>query len=173
MPNCRSIPPEVWEHARRALVMFFSRRHRLANAEDLAQETLAVLWSRQDFEFDREDDFLRVCYGFANKISLSGYRTARKYDGEALDPASRGETSCAQSSRNVGLNPVEATLLLDQVIRIAKAGLRDQDWRLIQKVAVEEEDAPTRRLDPIEANRIRVGLFRARKKLKELTRWGK
>jgi hypothetical protein len=142
----------------------------LANAEDLAQETLAALWGRQDFEFDREDDFLRVCYGFANKISLSGYRTARKYEGEALDPASPGE---AQSSHSVGLNPVEATLLLDQVIRIAKAGLREQDWRLIQKVAVEEEGAPTPRIDPIEANRIRVGLFRARKKLKELTGWGK
>jgi hypothetical protein len=168
MPNCRSIPPAVWEHARQALITFFSRRHQFANAEDLAQETLAVLWSRQDFEFDKEEEFLRVCYGFAGKISLAGYRTARKHDAEQLDTASR-----PTSGFNVGLNPVEASLLLDEVVRIAKAELRDQDWKLIENAALEERDGPARRPDPMQANRARVGLFRARRKLKELTGWGK
>jgi hypothetical protein len=148
--------------------MFFSRRHKFANAEDLAQETLAVLWSREDFEFDREEAFLRVCYGFASKISLAGYRTAQKHTAETLD-----QTSPAVSCRSVGLNPVEAAVLLDQVIRIAKAGLRDQDWQLIQKGAMDERDSNAPERDPVAANRDRVGLFRARRKLKELIGWGK
>jgi hypothetical protein len=148
--------------------MFFSRRHKFANAEDLAQETLAVLWSREDFEFNKEEEFLRVCYGFAGKISLAGYRTARKYNAETLDPA-----SVQGSCRNIGLNPVEATLLLDEILRIAKAGLRDRDWQLIQEAAMDERGAASRQPDPVSANRSRVGLFRARRKLKELTGWGK
>jgi hypothetical protein len=148
--------------------MFFSRRHNFANAEDLAQETLAVLWSRPDFEFNKEEDFLRVCYGLASKISLASYRTSRKHEAEQLDPASPD-----RSSRNVGLNSAEVTLLLDEVIRIAKAELRDQDWQLIQKAVMEERDATAPQPDPIEANRARVRLSRARRKLKESTGWGK
>ena len=83
--NCRAIPETAWEHARRMLVFYFSRRHQGMDAEDLAQETLARLWSRDDYGFDREEDFLRVCYGFARLILQKGYREARKHAGEALN----------------------------------------------------------------------------------------
>ena len=87
MANCRSIPPAAWEHAREALIFYFSRRHGLTDAEDLAQDTLATLWSRDDDEFEKNDDFLRVCYGFARLVSQKGYRQAQKHAGDELDPA--------------------------------------------------------------------------------------
>jgi hypothetical protein len=167
MLNCRSISPEVWEHARQALIMYFSRRHRFANAEDLAQETLAVIWSRDDFEFNKEDEFLRVCYGFASRISLAGYRAEQKHDAEELDPTSP-HPGC-----DFGLRCVEARLMLDEVVRVAQAKLRDRDWQLIRQTATGELDTNSRKTDSVEANRSRVNLFRARKKLKELTGWGK
>ena len=68
MPNCRSIPTEKWVHAHKALVHFFTRKG-VSNPEDMAQETLMTLWSREDYQFEKEDDFLKVCYGFAKKHS--------------------------------------------------------------------------------------------------------
>ena len=85
MPTCRSLSPDAWEQARQALVFYFSRRHGLANAEDLAQETLAAFWKREDFEFEREEDFLRVCYAFARRILQVAVKRVVEQAAEVLD----------------------------------------------------------------------------------------
>jgi len=54
MINCRSVSPKTWEHARQALVFFFTRRHGLYGAEDLAHETLAAILGREDYRFEQE-----------------------------------------------------------------------------------------------------------------------
>src|SRR5579864_726204 len=87
MANCRSISPEAWAHARESLVFYFSRRHARSDAEDLAQETLLAVWNREDYEFEKEEDFLKVCYGFARRILLEGYRDAHRHAGSEMDPS--------------------------------------------------------------------------------------
>ena len=57
MPNSRSIPPPAWEHAREVLIFIFSRRHGLSYAEDVALEAPAMLWSRDDYELAKREDF--------------------------------------------------------------------------------------------------------------------
>src|SRR5450432_767307 len=126
MPNSRSIEPEAWEQARSALVFYFSRRHGFTNAEDLAQETLAALWKRDDFEFARADDFLRICYAFARRISQSGGRDARKHAGEELDP---GVPSPGASV--FGLSGPALALLLQEVMEIGETQLARKDWEAL------------------------------------------
>jgi len=167
MINCRSIPPAVWGHAHDALVFYFSRRHGLHNAEDLAQDTLAAVLTRDDFEFEKEEDFLRVCYGFASRISQSGYRVARKHAAAVLDP-----NMSHAPARTVSLNQAEMTVLLDEVLRTAKARLSEQDWDLIQQTMSSDRDPASRSNIP-ETNNIRVRLHRARRKLAKLTGWRK
>ena len=56
----------------------------VTDPDDLANETLLTVWMRSDYIFERKEDFLRVCYGFADKIRRQGYRQARK---EFLKPS--------------------------------------------------------------------------------------
>jgi DNA-directed RNA polymerase specialized sigma24 family protein len=168
MPNCRSISPQAWEHAREALVFYFSRRHGVADAEDLAQDTLAALWSRADFEFEKEEDFLRVCYGFAGRVLQSGYRRTRKHTASALNPAIPDPPRTA-----FGLNSTEMGLLLDQVIQIGEKNLREKDWEVIQTAASVDGPRTDLRGSSDTGNVFRVRLSRARRKLVELTGWEK
>jgi|HubBroStandDraft_1064217.scaffolds.fasta_scaffold448395_2 hypothetical protein len=168
MPNCRSIPPAVWGQAHDALVFYFSRRHGIANAEDLAQETLAAVLSREDFEFAKEGDFLKVCYGFAGRISQAGYRQLQKHAASELDPDFHKPVS-----RRFCLNPTEMAILLDEVLRTGESRLSEKDWALI-KQSIAWDPAPV--ADPqnlSDANKTRVRLHRARRKLAKLTGWGK
>lgn len=165
MINCRSVSPKNWEHARQALVFFFTRRHGLYGAEDLAHETLAAVLSREDYQFDQEEDFLRVCYGFANHILQKARREAGENLSTPIDPAipsRRAETR--------GLKDAEIRVYLDEVLRLGKDQLRDVDWNLIQQsVVLEGNRSPG--CDPAEANNTRVKLHRARKKLAVITGW--
>ena len=77
MPNSRTIPGHLWEHAQRALVFYFAH-HGAVNAEDLAQDTLAEVWRRSDYEFRKDADFLRVCYAFARLILKADWRRERQ-----------------------------------------------------------------------------------------------
>lgn len=167
MPTCRSIPAEAWEHARQALVFYFSRRHGFSDAEDLAQEALATLWGREDYEFQKEEDFLRVCFGFARLVSLQGYRRSQKHAGDEMDgvePApSQGEGSAVQT---------EMRILLDQVCRMGASKLNEKDWELIRHAAAGDRAAAAEALDIGDANNLRVRLHRARKRLARLTGWG-
>lgn len=164
MPNCRSIPPEIWAHARECLVFYFSRRHVRSSAEDLAQETLLAVWNREDYEFEKEADFLKICYGFARHISQQGYREAGRHESTTLDPSLPGPQHEWSSER-----AMESRMLLEQVCEIGKTKLRDQDWELIQH-AVSNSDRATmaKDLEMRDANSVRVHLHRARKRLAKL-----
>jgi DNA-directed RNA polymerase specialized sigma24 family protein len=159
MLNCRSIPPEKWVHARKALIFFFSRRG-ASNPEDLAQETLMTVWSREDYQFENEDDFLKVCYGFAKNILLEGYRLSRKH---AADHSVLPVESRARGIQ--GLEGNEARVFLEEVCRRADTELQEEDWAAIQ-AAVDRDSQH----QPVEGKE-RVRLHRARKKLAKLTGW--
>ena len=159
MPNCRSIPPETWVQASKALFYFF-RRKCVSNPEDLAQETLMTVWSREDYQFEKEDDFLKVCYGFARKILQEGYRVSRKHAAEELDPSVEARVRGIQ-----GLEGNEVNVFLEEVCRRADAELQEEEWAAIRD-AIDRD----RQDHPVEGKQ-RVRLYRARKKLAKLTGW--
>lgn len=159
MLSCRSIPDEKWVHAHKALVQFFIHKG-ILNPEDMAQETLTTLWSREDYEFEKEEDFLRVCYGFAKNILREGYRISRKHAAEELDPAVESPVQNVQ-----GLGGSEVNVFLEEVCRRAEAELQQQEWATIQ-AAIDRDDHG----QPVDSKQ-RVRLYRARKKLAKLTGW--
>jgi len=159
MLNCRSIQSEKWVHAHKALIFFFSRRGAL-NPEDLAQETLMMVWSREDYQFEKEEDFLKVCYGFAKNILLEGYRVNRKHAAEELDPSAEPRVRRIQ-----GLEGNEVSVFLEEVRRRADTELQEEEWEAIQAaIDRDSQDRPVQR-------KQRVRLYRARKKLAKLTGW--
>lgn len=159
MPNCRSIPAETWVHASKALFYFF-RGKGVSNPEDLAQETLMTVWSREDYQFEKEDDFLKVCYGFAKKVLLDAYRVNRKHAAEELDLSVESPVQGIQ-----GLKGSEVSVFLEEVCDRANAELQQEESAAIQ-AAIERE----REDHPVEGKQ-RVRLYRARKKLAKLTGW--
>jgi len=163
MPNCRSISPQAWAHARECLVFYFSRRHARLDAEDLAQETLLTLWNREDYEFDREEDFLKVCYGFARRILLEGYREADRQEANLLDDSHHAPEHGWSSQR-----ATESRVLLDQVCAIGESQLCQKEWELIQHAAVSDRATVGEALKLGDANNVRVRLHRARRKLAKL-----
>jgi DNA-directed RNA polymerase specialized sigma24 family protein len=163
MPNCRSIPPETWAHARESLIFYFARRHAHSSAEDLAQETLLSVWNREDYEFDKEEDFLRVCYGFARRISLEGYRETERHAGSALE-----ESHPAPEHEWSGQRATESRLLFEEVCEIGRTQLRDNEWEMIQQAATSDRAKMAKELKMGDANNVRVHLHRARKKLAKL-----
>ena len=167
MPNCRSISPETWAHARECLVFYFSRRHGRSNAEDLAQETLLSIWNREDYEFESEEDFLKVCYGFARRISKVGYREARHHDGNVADDSLSAPQHEWGSQR-----ATESRMLLAQVWEIGRSQLLEKEWRIIQQ-ATDSDGAAIAQGPNIEnGSNARVRLHRARKKLAKLVGLG-
>lgn len=167
MPNCRSIPPETWAHARQALVFYFTRRHIHASAEDLAQETLLAVWNREDYKFEKEEDFLKICFGFARRILLEGYREAERHKGSVLD-----ESQPAPEHDRSGQRATESRRLLEQVCEIGRSQLRDKDWEIIQRAASLDRAKMAQDLKLVDANNVRVRLHRARKKLAKLAGLG-
>jgi DNA-directed RNA polymerase specialized sigma24 family protein len=163
MPTSRSISPETWAHVRDALVFYFTRRHGIAHAEDLAQETLAAVLGRDDYEFACEEDFPKVCLAFARRVSWTGYR-ARQREAGPLDFAD----ATLPPGHHAGADAVEARILLDQVQAIAQQSLRDREWHLILEAAGLPSHPSAALLRAAEPNRFRVYLFRARRKLAAL-----
>lgn len=171
MPNSRTISPEAWGHAREALVFYFTRRHGSSQAEDLAQETLVALWGRDDFEFEKDEDFLRVCLGFARRVSQAGHRDVQRHSGKSME----SEISSPQHHPD-GVRATESRILLQEVTGVGRSQLRDQEWQLIQLAAslTSEGDANSElavSLRASDANKFRVYLYRARKKLALATGW--
>jgi DNA-directed RNA polymerase specialized sigma24 family protein len=163
MPNCRSISSETWAHARECLIFYFSRRHARSNAEDLAQETLLTIWKREDYEFASEEDFLKVCYGFARLISKEGYRETQRDDGSAVD-----DFLPAPPHGWGGQRATESRLLLAQVWEIGRSQLQEKDWRVIEQATDSDWPTVTQELNLGTASNARVRLHRARKKLAKL-----
>src|SRR5437660_6335643 len=103
MANSRSVPPALWAHSREALIYFFANHHGMPEAEDLAHETLAELWRREDYIFNSAEDFMKVCYGFANNILLTAKRRRPRHAAVPLQntiPAAGGSIQ--------GMEPLEA-----------------------------------------------------------------
>ena len=148
------------------MVVYFSRRHGWSQAEDLAQDTLATIWAREDFLFESEDQFLRVCYGFAGRILLQAYRQTRKHCSQPLDPAAPIRDAAA-----AGLTGMEVAVFVEQLGRAARSGLTERDWELVQALAEEDRAGLSAGFEAGEANRFRVRLYRIRQKLKQLTGW--
>ena len=140
--------------------MFFSRRHGLDRAEDLAHETIEALLRRDDYEFERQEDFLKVCLAFARNVGKEARRQRT-----ALSLEETGEPLQRPRSR-AKLSPAESAVLLDQVLRAGQTGLKD--WPLVSWAATDRGavDIPGGN-----SNRLRVRLHRARKKLADLTGW--
>jgi len=159
MVNSCSIRPEMWDQARRALVFYFVRRHGFSAAEDLAHETLTVIWSR-NFEFEKEEQFLRVCYGFASRISQQGHRRAQKLSGDNVRPEVP-----AQNANWGGLSGAEVGVFLREVCQEAECILTEKDWELVQRLMDDDRAEMMAGLGMKESNRFRVQLFRIRRKL--------
>jgi DNA-directed RNA polymerase specialized sigma24 family protein len=165
MLTCRSVSPKTWEFARQALIFYFSRRHGLDSAEDLAHETLATILRRDDYCFEQEDDFLKVCYGFASRILQS----ARRQTGKDADLP--GDLPEPRAGKHSALNHAELNVFLNEVLRIGNDELRKSDWQLIQQAAA--DDGTPLFTEHTSANNARVKLHRARRKLAGLTGWRK
>lgn len=163
MPTSHNISPEIWAHARDVLVFYFLRRFSRSHAEDLAQETLLAMWKREDFVFEKDEEFLRVCFGFASRILLQGYRHSVKHEGSPLDPS-----MSAPADATAGLRGSEVNVYLNQVLKIGQERLREQDWKILQQGADVDGSGPAQREM---SNKSRVQLHRARKKLSQMTGW--
>jgi|SRR5579884_2625776 len=168
MPNCRSIPADAWHKARKTLIFYFARRHKAGDAEDLAHEVLMAVWNRDDYVFENPEDFMLVCYGFARRISSRNFRQTAKASAEELSeaiPASPVQDGSAART--------EMKILLDEVYRLGRAGLKKQDWDLVQQAATADRDGMAESLGLRTANNARVRLHRSRNKLAALAGWTK
>jgi DNA-directed RNA polymerase specialized sigma24 family protein len=161
MLNSHSISGELWVYAHKCLVFYFTRR-RCQNAEDLAQETLMTVWQREDFRFEKEEDFLKVCYGFARHILQQGYRDVRKHAADELTPDIERPSPKVQ-----GLQRQELQVFLGQVRSLAETDLLADELALIMEAMKRDGHGP-----PF-SSQLRVKLHRARKKLRKITGWGK
>lgn len=160
--NSRSIPPKLWAQARETLVFFF-RRHGRSDAEDLAHETLMAVLSRDDYEFE-EENFLRVCLGFAHYILKGSYRAAAR-------AASGLESDVAALPGSLGGSAnTEARILLDQVTHIAETRLDASEWDMIFRAAMGTDSNFDSQAN---SGYSRVRLHRARKKLARFAGWRK
>ena len=127
-----------------------------------------TLWGREDYEFEKEEDFLRVCYGFARLVLQKGYRETQKHAGEELDPATPA------AAHDIGGSiQTEARILLAQVCEVGAAQLQEKEWQLIRHAANSDRASIGHALNIGDANNVRVRLHRARKKLARLTGWNK
>lgn len=163
MLTCRDIPACEWEHARQALRFYFSRRLGQDNAEDLAQETLLRFWSRPDFQFDKVEDFPRVCFGFAHYVCQQICRENAKRAGVELDIEIPSPAWCVG-----GPQAAEAAILLRETLEVGRGQLEEKEWKLIQNASDREMLGPI--LGPADG-KDRVKLHRARRKLARLVGW--
>ena len=134
-----------------------------SDAEDLAQETLLSLWNREDYEFEKEEDFLKICYGFAHHIAQQGRREADKHSGSTLDespPAPEHEWSSQRA--------MESRMLLAEVCELGRSQLREKEWEIIQEAVDSDRAAMAEKFNTGDANNLRVHLHRARRKLAKL-----
>jgi DNA-directed RNA polymerase specialized sigma24 family protein len=164
--NCRSIPHETWEHVRRSLFFYFSRRRLRNDADDLTQETLYAVWNRHDYEFEKEEDFPRICHAFARLILKSRLRAQTRLPAAELDP------SMAEPQADIaGMNSSEMAVYLDQVRQMGRSRLNDREWRLIEDAMEADGASAAASQDPRKGGNLRVYLHRARKKLARISGW--
>lgn len=171
MASFRNITAAQWERAREVLVFYFARRHSMEQAEDLAQETLTAVWGRQDYEFSKEEDFLRVCLGFARRVSLAGHRLSKEGRSVTLEQEPASPFNDSDGSR-----ATEQRILLAEVKTLAEAHLTKKEWDIVQQAAglhstSGDKESEASKMHASDPNRFRVYLHRARKKLALITGW--
>lgn len=167
MPNCRSISQETWAKARQRLIFYFSRRHCRSDAEDLAQETLLAILKREGYEFEKEEDFFKICYGFAENISKQDYREARR---RTAAVSLEMEVPIAAPQHQTGSQrAIESGILLEEVLQAGESQLVKKDWEVI-KQTIRSDRTLAKNLELKEMNNLRVRLHRIRKKLASLLR---
>jgi len=153
--TCRDVSPKDWEHARQALVFSFTRRMGFTKGEDLAHETLLAILSRDDFEFEKEGDFLKVCRGFARNVCLAAQRQANRAPAPLEDIV-----VAAIRSQIQGLRGAEVDVYLNELLKLGRENLSEEEWRLLNPQTETSEPK-----DSAGQNRERVKRYRARKKL--------
>ena len=168
--NCRDIPPQVWSHAREAIFVFFSRRLGVERADEVAQATLLAVWKRDDYLFGAEEDFLKVCLGFAKRVAPELARNELRRSMDTLD-----FDTAAPSARIGCLEGVETNIYLAQTVRLGSQQLSDLEWKLTNRSTVCSGDELIAEFPDefknVEA--LRVQLFRARRKLRKIVGWPK
>jgi len=156
----RSISNELWLQDRSRLIFYFTRRVGSQNAEDLAQSTIMTMW-RRDFEFEKPEDFLKVCFGFARKI-LQAESRDEKYSWDELDPDIEHKTHDLD-----GLKGAEIAAFLEEVKRKGQELLDAEDWELIEAAAHRDgDDGPV-------SGRLRTKLHRVRNEFAKMMGWKK
>lgn len=153
MVNCRSISPAQWEAARQSLVLFFKYKG-MRNPEDLAHDTLLAVLGREDYEFDKEEDFPKVCLGFARNILQDARRKASRHHEGSMEHM----VVAILRSETQGLVGAELGVYLQEVLTIGKEQLSQSDWNAIEQ-GIDGTDAQPNGV------KERVRRSRARKKL--------
>ncbi len=164
--TCRDVSQKSWEQARAALIFYFQKRVGFQKAEDLAQQTIERILTKEEFTFEQESDFLRVCLGFAAKIRFEEYRKETKRQERSLEdcPAATGLQTQTREKP-------EIRIYLEEVLRIAKKNLRNKDWSFLEEEMELFASHSTETLNAAEQNRLRVRRHRLREKLQKLLNW--
>jgi DNA-directed RNA polymerase specialized sigma24 family protein len=144
------------------LKFYFSRRYGAHNAEDLAQDTMLAVLTRDDFQFDKEQDFLRVCYAFAKRTGKARLRGERKH--AAIDIADVAPVLSAGPP-----NAIENGIFLREVLEAGAQCLNARQLDAVVKAAEAEADRGDlhTKFGFPDANSFRVFLHRTRRKLAE------
>jgi hypothetical protein len=121
---------------------------------------LAVL-TREDFQFEKEEDFLRVCYAFARRTGQAGHRRERKH--AASDIAEVAAVLAAGAP-----NETENEIFLKEVLQLGEQQLTERQWQAVTRAASDRTDLH-KELGFSDANAFRVFLFRARRRLAEIS----
>lgn len=119
-----------------------------------------TLWSRSDYQFEKEEDFLKVCYGFARKVHSTRLREEQRHLVNELYPEMEATIQPVK-----GLLGTEVSVFLREVTHRANIDLHAEEIALLN--AAVNRDVKDR---PPEA-KARIRLHRARRKLAELTGW--
>jgi DNA-directed RNA polymerase specialized sigma24 family protein len=153
---------ELWAQASEALLTYFQNRCQNDDAGDLVQQTLLTLWSREDYKFETPEDFLRVAHGFAKNIWLAYLRRkGRNY--ESMD-----EAYAAPDPSSAGMRGAEVKIFLREVRAVAQTQLKRDNWNLIRKAAAAQMEGRDYDYPRNDANKLRVQLHRARKRLAQI-----
>ncbi|HLK63076.1 MAG TPA: hypothetical protein VKU19_06530 [Bryobacteraceae bacterium] len=164
MLTSRQMSPEAWARVFDALVFYFTRRLGELNAEDLAQQTLVAVLKRVDYQFEKEEDFLRVCYGFATNILKAAYRQGGRDAHVSL------EDFIPEPENRTSASGIENAIFLDDVLREGQRQLKKRDWELIREAAEAQLDNQPHNYPSGKENKFRVALHRARGKLAQVVR---
>jgi hypothetical protein len=141
----------------------------MSDAEDLAQTTLATVLMRDDFQFETEADFLKVCYGFASRILKEARR--QRSDVPLMNSVIASLPAPAPHFEQGGMSSVEASIYLREVLNIARNRFPLDDSQFLEQAAekyLDREPLGFRNQDP---NKLRVRVHRLRKKLATLVGW--